>query len=95
MISEASRDRLSWVSLVLLVGAVVTVLALLRAVGGGVLSAAQTARKLQRIVAPHSRVHCVGTSGGWNYSCRITPPHHKTMTTIVMVDAHKIVDIGG
>ena len=94
MTSEARRDRLAWVSLVLLAGAVVIVLAL-RAMGGGVLSAAQTARKLQRIVAPHSRVHCVGISGGWNYSCRITPPHHKTMTTIVIVDGDKIVDIGG
>jgi hypothetical protein len=66
--------------------------------GCGALSASQTAHQLQRVVAPHSRVHCVGVSGAWNYSCRITPPRSsgvKPVTTQVMVNAHKIVDIGG
>jgi hypothetical protein len=74
------------------------VLALLLAGCGGALTASQTAHKLQRVVTPHSRIRCVGGSGDWNYSCRVTPPSRsgvKPFSTQVKVDAHKIVDLSG
>ena len=73
-------------------------LALLLAGCGGALTASQTAHKLKRVVTPHSRIRCVGGSGGWNYSCRATPPSRsgvKPFTTQVKVDARKIIDLSG
>jgi len=66
--------------------------------GCGELSAAQTAHKLQSAVPPHSKIRCVPHSGAWNYSCRVTPPRRsgvKPFSTQVMVDGHRIVDLGG